>query len=59
MTIVAIAKRTVGFGCIKGDVAKYESVQCIEDAGTYYNVVIHSNRSIRLDKKNWQLIIAE
>ena len=59
MLVIAIAKRTAGLGCVKGDTHRNEKVQRIEDKEDHFLVVIHENWKIRYEKKNWQLIIVE
>ena len=58
MTVTATAFKTIGLGCIEGDTHTNEA-QRVEDNGTYYEVVVHENRTIRYTKKAWVLTIKE
>ena len=56
MKVKITAPKTIGFGCVKGESKTYE-VQKIEDRGSYYNLVIHSNREVKVKKDNWNIEI--
>ena len=58
MTVTATAFKTIGLGCIEGD-AHTNEAQRVEDNGTYYEVVVHENRTIRYTKKALVLTIKE
>lgn len=58
MTVTAASLKTIGLGCIKGDTHTHEA-QRVEDKGTYYEVIVHENRSIRYTKNAWALTIKE
>lgn len=56
MTIKAVAKRTAGFGCIKGDKKIIKAVQMYDD-GECYVVVIKKNWVEYFNKNNWDIDI--
>lgn len=57
MTITIKAIRNAGIGCILGELHKYNNVQSVIDRGGYYELFVHENRQIRVNKKDWELTI--
>ena len=55
MKIITTAKESRGLGCIKGDRKVYEHVRNIEDRGSYWELIIHENRSVRVRKADWKV----
>ena len=55
MKIQITALVTAGLGCIKGDRKLIAGVRRIEDMGSYWNLVIHENRQIRVSKMLWKM----
>ena len=56
MKVIAEAKKTIGLGCIKGDVHEHNAVG-VKDNGTYYEVYIHENWQVRYKKGVWRITI--
>lgn len=64
LTVKVTAKRSAGFGCIKGDTHTYKAYR-VEDRGDYWAIILTNRMGIieddetRVSKSNWDLEIIE